>query len=194
MRTFLIALAVSVIGTAAPLSAQMPVRPFKLGLSAGPTFVTGEDRDFYGTGFHVQGSVAVPMPAWSMVLRADAMYHHIGGRNRSTQTFPGGPDTLLIGDLSLLGLTANALFYTGSATSLIRPYVLAGFGPYRIENKATLYGQPTTATATKMGVTGGLGMTVNALVTRLFVEARVHNVFADGGSARVYPITIGLFF
>jgi hypothetical protein len=194
MRTFLIALAMGGVFSAAKASAQTPVRPFTLGIAAGPTFVTGEDRDFYRTGFHVQGSVGVPIPGFSMGLRADAMYHRIGGRNRSTQTFPGGPDTLLIGDLSLLGFTANVQLYTGTPTSLVRPYVIAGAGAYRIENKAVLDGQPATATATKIGVTGGVGITVNALVTRLFAEARVHNVFAEGGSARVYPLTVGLFF
>jgi hypothetical protein len=194
MRTFLFALATGGVLGAATLSAQTPVRPFTLGIAGGSTFVTGEDRDFYNPGYHVQGSVGVPIPGLSMALRVDAMYHHIGGRNRSTQTVAGAPDTLFIGDLSLLGFTANAQLYTGSPTSLVRPYVIAGVGPYRIENKGVLYGQSVTASATKMGVTGGIGVTVNALVTRLFVEARVHNVFAEGGSARVYPLTVGFFF
>ena len=194
MRTFLLALATGAFVHAATLSAQSPVRPFSLGIAGGPTFVTGEDRDFYKIGWHVQGSVGVPIPGWSMALRADAMYHRVPGRNRSTQTVAGAPDTLFIGDLSLLGFTANALLYTGSPTSLVRPYIIAGFGPYRIENKAVLYGQAVTATATKMGVAGGIGISLNALVTRLYAEARVHNVFAEGGSARVYPLTVGFLF
>ena len=194
MRILTIALALSGAFGIAALSAQTPVRPFTLGIAAGPTFVTGEDRDFYRTGFHAQGSIGVPLPGLSMALRADVMYHRVDGRDRSTQTFPGGPDTLLIGDLNLLGFTANALFYTGSPTSLVRPYVIAGVGPYRVENKAVLYGQHVSASATKLGVNGGIGISVNALVTRLFAEARVHNVFVEGGSARVYPLTVGFSF
>jgi hypothetical protein len=194
MRSFLIALAVGGAVSVGPLSAQTPLRPFTIGISGGATFVTGEDRDFYNTGYNAQGSIGIPLPGLSMALRIDAMYHKIPGQNRSTQTVAGAPDTLFIGDLSLLGFTANAQFYTGSPTSLVRPYVIAGAGPYRIENKGVLYGQNVSASATKMGVTGGIGVTVNALATRLFAEARVHNVFADGGSARVYPLTVGFFF
>lgn len=195
----LFAAALLVAGASARLGAQtaapLPPRPFNFALAGGTALVTGEDRDFYRPGYHIQGSVGVPLPArFRLSLRADAMYETIPGRNRSTQTYPGGPDTLLIGDMSVMSGTVSAIYHIGRSQTGVRPYVLAGPGIFRVESKGTLYGQPAEASDTRFGVSAGGGVAFPMGPVTGFAEARVHNVFAEGGSARLYPIVFGVQF
>jgi hypothetical protein len=44
---------------------------------------------------------------------------------------------------------------------------------------------------TKFGGTFGLGLDAPLGSSAAFVEARVHNVFTDAGSSRLFPITVG---
>ncbi|HET7456242.1 MAG TPA: hypothetical protein VFJ74_01220, partial [Gemmatimonadaceae bacterium] len=89
-------------GVARPTAAQQAHRPFHVAVSGGASFVTGEDRDFYKVGFNGQLSAIVPLRTLGFALRADVSFLGVPGRNRSTQTYPGGPDTLFIGDLSVM--------------------------------------------------------------------------------------------
>ena len=179
---------------ATPLAAQSVARPFTLGLSVGPTMVTGEDRDFYKLGYHLQGNVSVPLPAWSAAVRLEAMYHKLPGKHKSDQVVAGAPDTLFVNDLSVLAATVNAQLFTAPAASPVRPYVLVGTGPYRVESELEVYGQRRSGADTKLGVTGGAGLAFSLGATKAYAEIAVHNVFAEGGSARLYPLTIGFTF
>ena len=201
MRTLLAALLLTAAATSTRLEAQataaapLPSRPFSFAVAGGTALVTGEDRDYYQPGYHFQGSVSVPLPArFGLSIRADAMFEKVPGRDKSTQTYPGGPDTLLIGDLSLLSGTVSAVYHIGRNQSAVRPYVLAGPGVFRVEQKGILYGQPVSGADTRFGISGGGGIAFPIGRLSAFAEARVHNVFAEGGSARVYPIVLGLLF
>jgi hypothetical protein len=178
---------------ARPAAAQSS-RPFGFGVSAGPTFLTGADRAFYNMGYNGQLSVLVPIPAAGFTLRADAVYLGVPGRNKSTQTYPGGPDTLLVGDLSLFGGVVSAVISPSAGSRALQPYLNFGGGVYRVESEGVLYGQSVSGADTKFGVLGGVGVSFPLRKTRGFLEARVHNVFTDGGSSRVYPISVGLLF
>jgi hypothetical protein len=185
----------ALLSAAAPRSAAAQGhRPFDLALSGGPTFLTGADRGFYKVGYHGQISALVPIHAAGFTLRADAIYLDVPGRDRSTQTVAGAPDTLLIGDLNVFGGALSAVVYPGSPSASVRPYLNVGGGLYRVESEGILYGQKVSGTETKFGVLGGVGVTFPVGRTRAFAEARVHNIFADGGSARIYPVSLGLIF
>ena len=133
------------------------------------------------------------MRAADLTLRLDAAYLGVPGRNKSTQTVPGAPDTLLIGDLSVFAGTLSAQIES-SPSRAVRTYLTIGGGFYRLESKGVLYGQDVSASGTKAGVAGGVGVNFPVLGRRGFVEARVHNIFSDGTSARIYPLSVGILF
>ena len=82
-----------------------------------------------------------------------------GGRQElyiSAHTIPGvivtgAPDTLVVNDLSVLAATVNAQLFTAPAASQVRPYVLVGTGPYRVESEIEVYGQRRSGADTKLG-------------------------------------------
>lgn len=182
-----------VASAAVPLAHAQTPRPFRLGLAGGATFLGGEDRDFFHDGFHVAGSVRINVPAAQIGLRLEGAYSGIGGRNKSTQMTPGGPDTLLLGDFNVLSGTISAS-YDLAPPSPTRPYLLVGGGIFRTEAEAVKYGQPVSGTATDFGLTAGLGLNFHLGGMAAFAEARVHNIFGDGGSARLYPLSVGVVF
>ena len=183
---------VAIVGLVSRAQAQTP-RPFRLAVSGGATLLAGEDRDFFRDGFNLAGSVRVNVPAAQIGLRFEAAYHGVGGRNKSDQTVPGGPDTLLLGDFSVLSATVAAA-YDLVPPSPARPYLLVGGGLFRTEAHAVKYGQPVRGTATDFGVTAGVGVNFHLGTLSAFAEARVHNIFGDGGSARLYPVAVGVVF
>lgn len=195
LRPTVLAVVLALLSVASSRNAEAQGhRPFDLALSGGPTFLTGADRGFYKVGFHGQISALVPIHAAGFTLRADAIYLDMPGRNRSTQTVPTGPDTLLIGDLNVFGGALSAVVYPGSPSASVRPYLNVGGGLYRVQSEGVLYGQKVSGTDTKPGVVGGVGVSFPVGRTRAFAEARVHNIFADGGAARIYPVSLGLIF
>ncbi len=186
---------VALIGllVASPLAAQSSA-PIKLGLGGGLTAIAGEDRDFYKDGFNVQGMASYDLSSVPLTARLDVMYHRLGGRNLSDQSDPNLPDTLLIGSFSTVAAALTASYQLTSYARPVQPYVNFGLGLYRSEQNGTLYNQPATATSTDLGLVGGLGISFGTGGSRFFAEARVHNIFGDGGSGRIYPFTVGGMF
>ena len=178
--------------TPTALTAQR-TRPFTVGLGAGLTMLTGEDRDFFKDGLNFQGSVGIPLQRAGIDLRFDLGYHRVAGKDRFTAPPPS--DSLKLGDFSILGLNASAQYYLSPASAApVRAYLIAGVGLYRTEAKAVKYGQDVEGSSTDFGAAGGLGVTLRLGGLRAFAEGRIHNIFGDGGSASVYPITVGLLF
>lgn len=169
-------------------------RPFELGIGGGITFVTGDDRDFYKDGFHLQGSVGLDIPVWGLAARLDVMYHKLPGKDVSDQTVPGAPDTLFVGDFSTIAGALSALYYLTAAETSVRPYINFGIGLYFSEQDAVKYEQPVSGSSTDFGLVGGLGLRFGLGPLSAFAEARIHNIFGDGGSAQIYPLTIGAMF
>jgi hypothetical protein len=163
--------------------AQTP-RPFRLSLGGGMTFVTGEDRTYFSDGFNIAGAVRVNVPAAGIGLRFEVSYSDIGSKDEMDMG-----DTLVLGDFNVIGGTVSAMYNLGLPAPT-RPYILFGGGMFRTEASATLYGTPRNGATTDFGVTAGLGMNFRAG----YIELRVHNIFGDGGSARLYPVTVGLIF
>jgi len=190
MNRFCSLLAGALLVVAATLGAQTR-RSFNLGLGAGLTVLTGEDRDFFKDGLNLQGSVAVPLRNAGIDLRFDLGYQSIGGKDRFTAPPPS--DSLRLGDFNVISLTANAQYYA-SPTAPARVYLIAGLGLYRVEANAVHYGQSVKGSTTDFGAAGGVGVSFRLGGMRGFLEGRIHNIFGEGGSAQLYPITLGVMF
>jgi opacity protein-like surface antigen len=171
-------------------------RPFKIEVGGGATFLTGDDRTWFKDGYNVQAGVGIPGALPGLELLGTVFYHGIGGKWKSDQVVAGAPDTLRLGDFSVLAATAGARwhFLDLQSTMPVRPYATLGAGIYRIESKVELYGNPASGSATKFGATFGFGLDLPIATNALFIEARVHNVFTDAGSSRLYPVTVGFRF
>lgn len=191
MKSMVFVLTLITLWAARPLQAQN-TRPLQFGLGGGVTLIAGEDRDFYKDGFNLQGGASYEVPALNITTRLDVMYHRLAGRNVGDGS--SEPDTLLIGDFNTIAGVLSASYHLLSSTHPLRPYVNFGLGLYRSEQDATLYGRAVSTTATDFGLAGGLGVSYAVRRARFFAESRVHNIFGDGGSARIYPITVGAMF
>ena len=180
------------LSVAAPLGAQVP-RPVQLGIGIGLTLLTGEDRDFFSDGFNAAGNVTVNIPAARIGLRAEVMYQALRGKDRGLGP-PGGPDTLVLGDFNVVAGIASLVYHLSPPLSPARPYVLLGGGLFRTEADAVYYGTPVSGSSTDFGIAVGAGVRFRVGGVRLFAEGRLHSIFGEGESARVYPVTVGVVF
>jgi hypothetical protein len=160
-------LAVAAFGMAAPAAAQ----GLRFGVGGGPTFILEEGG---GTDFHFMGTVAFAggedLP---VSFRVDGAYQ--------------------LGDAAnILSGTGNAVYtFNVSEETRFRPYLIGGLGIYNVNPDSDLLDSET-----KFGINAGAGfiVPVGAGTTQLFGEARFHNVFTEGESLNLLPITVGVRF
>lgn len=98
-----------------------------------------------------------------------------------------------------LGDAANLLIGTGnvvysfdvSEETRFRPYLIGGVGVYNVNPDSDL-----ADSSTEFRINAGAGFTVpiGQRTTRLFGEGRFHNIFTEGESTNILPITIGIMF
>ena len=160
-------LAIAAFTQAAPLAGQ----GVRFGVGGGPTFVL---EDGGGTDFHVMGTAAFGGgESLPVSFRIDGQYQ--------------------LGDAAdVLSGTANAVYgFTVSEETKFRPYLIGGLGIYNINPDADVLDSET-----KFGINAGAGFNVpvGQGSTRLFAEARFHNVFTSGENLNLLPITIGIMF
>ena len=160
-------LVVAALLQAAPLAAQ----GVRFGVGGGPTFVL---EDGGGTDFHIMGTAAFAVGEdLPVTFRLDGQYQ--------------------LGDLfDVLSGTANAVYaFSVSDETKFRPYLIGGLGIYNLNPDSDL-----ADSQTKLGINAGAGFSVpvGQGTTRLFGEARFHNIFAEGESLNILPITIGIMF
>ena len=171
--------------------------PLQFVLGGGASFLVGDDRKFYHDGYNVQAGFSMATPNPQLSVDATVFYHGFKGKGVSDQVVAGAPDTLRLGDFSVLAGTIGARWrLTDAARSASRlvPYLAFGGGVYRIESEAQLYGQHVSGADTRAGITTGLGLSFPLGASTGFVEARVHKVFVSGGSSNLYPLTFGVRF
>jgi len=160
-------LALAAMSSVAPLAAQ----GVRFGVGGGPTFIL---EDGGGTDFHLMGTAAFGGGADLPVsFRVDGMYQ--------------------LGDaVDVLSGTGNAVYsFSVSEGTRFRPYLIGGLGIYNINPDSDL-----ADSETKFGINAGAGFTVpvGRGSTRLFGEARFHNVFTEGESLNLLPLTVGIMF
>ncbi len=160
----LAAVAVAALTSVAPLAAQV-----RFGAGGGPTFSLEEGG---GTDFHVMGTLAFGGAADRPVgFRVDGMYQ--------------------FGDaFNIIHGSGNVVYNFGvSDETRFRPYLIGGAGIYNFD--------PDGGDGfTDFGINAGAGFTVpvGQGTTRLFGEARFHNIFVEGDSQSILPLTIGIMF
>ena len=176
VRTFLAVAAVALTANAA--AAQSPIKPFSFGVTGGASMPTGDFGDAASTGYNVGALLEVKPAAMPLSFRFEGGYQSFG--------FQDGVD----GNMNILSGVANAA-YRLPVGAMIRPYVIAGAGMYSM--KAESNGLSTDR-ENKLGVNGGLGLELPLTGISTFVEARYHNVFTEGSSTTLFPVTVGLRF
>jgi len=167
-----LALGVATVVLAATIgTTSVAAQGVRFGVGGGPTFVL---EDGGGTDFHAMGTVAFGGGADLPVsFRVDGQYQ--------------------LGDAAdVLSGTGNAVYaFSVSEETKFRPYLIGGLGIYNINPDAAGFDSET-----KFGINAGAGFTVpvGQGSTRLFGEARFHNVFAEGENLNLLPITVGVMF
>lgn len=151
---------------AAPLDAQV-----RFGVAGGPTFSL---EDGGGTDFHGLGTLAFGGSADRPVsFRVDGMYQ--------------------LGDgADVLSGTGNVVYsFSVSDETRFRPYLIGGGGVYNFNPDDDFIDS-----STEFGINAGAGFTVpiGQGATRLFGEARFHNIFTEGESTNLLPVSIGVMF
>lgn len=160
--------------------------PVSLGLFAGATVPLGDLADDYATtGWHIGGLLQWNSPSAPFAFRGDVAYHDFGIDNDlADEQAP----SMVVGTLNALWL-----FPTMSA---VRPYVIGGAGVYN-ERCSICQSQ------TKLGLNGGLGITVPLSGVTTMIEARFHMILdsqdAVGNTpafsnSTFIPISVGILF
>jgi hypothetical protein len=159
--------AVAACTLAAPLAAQ----GVRFGVGGGPTFVL---EDGGGTDFHVMGTAAFAVGEDLPVsFRVDGQYQ--------------------LGDaFDIFSGTGNAVYaFDVSDETRFRPYLIGGLGFYNVS-----FDDDALDSETKFGINLGAGFSVpvGSGNTRLFGEARFHNIFTSGENLNLLPLSIGVMF
>lgn len=176
---------------ASPLLAQEGVgmgsyaNPVSFGVFAGASVPLGDFADFASTGWHAGGMLQWNSPSAPIGIRVDGAYHDFGV-DADFADQEANP-SMIVG-------TINGVWMFPS-TSTVRPYLIGGGGIYN-ERCSGCDSQ------TKLGLNGGLGITVPLSGITTVIEARFHMVFdsedtTGGGSTSnttFIPISVGILF
>lgn len=151
----------------------------------GLTVPIGSLSDGNNAGYHIQG-----MGGWEAAntpwgFRGDLTWNSMGGKSINT---PGG-GTVNFGTAHLLAVNGNAVykFRPKDKSSSTTPYALAGLGLYHLSVS-------DGGSQTKFGFDAGAGLEWRLTGFSAYGEARFHDIFTSGKSARYIPITFGLKF
>ncbi len=168
------------IVAAAPAARAQSTSSTQFGISGGLTMPMGDLGDGFGSGLNIQGHVSAKPGSSPFTLRADAGLWTLGGKTVNVGGISGSND-----GLTLFTVNGNAVYaFEGAKDATFVPYVIGGGGIYSGNRNF----------GTKFGLNAGGGITFKLAGFDAFTEARFHNVFGDGGSARIIPISFGILF
>ena len=154
----------------------------RFGASLGATVQIGRLGDTQNTGFHVQGHATLRPSSLPFALRGDVGYWTTPGKNI---TPIGGGTTTGYKAVNWFTANANVVYnFEGARDATFVPYILGGVGVYNGSNNV----------GSAFGVNGGAGVTFRLSGFDAFAEARLHNVFTDGASSRLVPVSFGITF
>ena len=162
--------ALAVVNT--PADAQ---RRTSFGFAAGASVPVGDLGDATSTGYHVLGTLSISGTASTPLgFRVDGMFNSLSGKSQ-------GPD------LSIWTVNGN-LVYAFPGGLAATPYLIGGAGWYNLKAEEAEEG------TNELGINAGIGARFALSGFSTFAEVRFHNVFTDGNSARLIPITFGILF
>jgi hypothetical protein len=175
VRTFLAVAAVALTANAA--AAQSPLKPFSFGVTGGASMPTGDFGDAASTGYNVGALLELKPIASPVSLRFEGTYQSFDAK-------------AFDGTARIVAGLANAALRLPVGT-LVHPYIIGGAGMYNVGGKA---GGQSLESQNKIGINGGVGFELPLTGISTFVEARYHNVFTEGSSTTLFPVTVGLRF
>lgn len=151
----------------APVEAQSR---FHAGVGVGAGFVVslGDTRASYSSGLAGKGDLAVGMSGSAWSARVEASYLRLGGGQDPALGFPS---------LNVLAFDVSAVYRLGSAgrvRRLLSPYLMAGAGPYNLQDAL-----PFAPWRTRLGLHVGTGVELGHGRMRSFAEARINHVTGD---------------
>lgn len=172
--------------------------PLGFGIAAGATIPLGDLGDVQSTGWNLEGLVDWTSPRTPLGLRADLTYNNLSGK---TITLPGQP-TLKTDSRNLFQVTGDAVWHFRPSSTTTpnpwMPYILGGIGVYHFNGVTVTSGPGLTQDSgdgsTDFGLNIGGGVVFRLSGFSTFAEARFHNVFSNGGSAKFFPISFGIRF
>lgn len=162
---------------ALPAAASAQFLPVSVGVSAGPSFPTGHFAEEAGTGFNVQGSLGLDVPALPVGLRADLLWQRFPDEHEGSFTEVGG----------LLNATA------GLPLPLARPYVVGGVGLVHHDAPEEEHGDHVHEgeSGSSFAFNVGAGVQLSLLGLSGVLEAR----YLDAGEDhRSFPVSFGVRF
>jgi hypothetical protein len=176
-----------------------PAKPMSFGISAGLSLPNGDASDAWDTGFHVNGLADYRLSSLPLSIRGELGWQSLSGKSAS---FSDGTTSFSakLANPNMITLTGNLLYhFPVAATTTVRPYLIGGLGMYNYKAggsfSSTDFGSGSaTERRTKFGLNGGIGTTFQLGTMSTFAEARFHNVFEEGGSIRMIPISFGIMF
>jgi len=199
-QTRLSVLALSLIAAlSTTASAQQGFGRPTVGIFGGVTLPSGDFNDEVGTGWHAGGLIKAR--AYGVLdVRVDGTYGKFAKKDIvgtiATVTTDG---RVLFGTVNaLVNLGPDSAAYPGDNSAA--PYILAGFGRYQLDYKASCVGEGCTTFEepgknTHNGINIGGGSTFPLAGVRTFIEARYHRIMretTDGGSRAMVTISAGL--
>lgn len=165
------------------------------GVAAGVTFPQGDVGDFTKTGWHLAGLVGWTPPTMPVGFRFDLMYHGLPGKEINT-----GGGSVEGRDFRVIAGTANVELdlskLTGTAMRNLRQAAEPGSASVYLTGGVGVYNGKVEDfdSSTDFGINVGGGVNFNLAGMRTFAEGRFHNIFSDGESARIIPLSFGVRF
>lgn len=150
------------------------------GFSGGLTLPFGTLGDINGSGFNLQGHATLKPSSTPFALRGDLGFWTTASK---TQPSVGGVPGLKYPGVNWITANVNAVYnFQGAKDATFVPYALGGVGLY----------SGNSGRGSKFGINAGGGVTFKLSGFDAFAEARVHNIFTDGFSSRIIPISFGI--
>ncbi|MBL8960427.1 MAG: outer membrane beta-barrel protein [Gemmatimonadetes bacterium] len=193
---------VLLVAAAAPdLGAQAPRRPVSVGLAVGATLPIGDFASDTKTGAHGAAYLQYEPDRNVWAVRGEFAYH----RSDYTDEFLGSVNADPDDDLT------NGVTYAGAAAVLLgrkkqgglTPYLLGGFGAYRLTATQTVGSTVQSESANGFGFNAGAGIRLG-MNTGFFLEARFHQFSitpdavagqtAEKSTYQMIPVTLGFRF
>lgn len=183
MKKLLVGAAVlAAIAAVAPTVHAQQSGGLTYGISGGLTLPIGNLGNTQGAGFNVQGHATLKPSSTPFALRGDLGLWTTPGKTVSPI---GGGSSVSYGGVTWFTANANAVFnFEGAKDATFVPYAIGGVGLYN----------GSRGLGTKFGINGGGGVTFKLSGFDAFAEARFHNVFTNGSSARLIPLSFGVNF
>lgn len=182
MKKLLVGAAVfAAIFSTAPRADAQQQKAVTLGFSGGLNIPNGKLGDSQGSGFHLHAHATLKPSSVPFALRGDLGYLTTPGK--TITPIAGSTGTFSTKGVNWFTVNANAVYnFEGAKDATFVPYVIGGAGFYNGSQNV----------GTNLGVNAGGGVTFKLSSFDAFVEGRIHNVFADGGSLRMIPLTFGI--